>query len=274
MTVRSRSTRTRFTPPPPPPSGRSVWLFWIDTLALLSWGGLLLKYWFTGQINLLLHPDYMWLANLAGLFLLGVGGFRVAQFVQWRQRRSIRARSFQTASTQHFALLPPGWGSVLLIGVALMGFVIVPRPFDSQIALERGVTDTLAATRSQPQSFRASTRPDEKSLIEWIRTLNVYPEPDAYTGQTVNVQGFVIHPPDLPDNYLMISRFILTCCAADAYPVGLPVKLAERRSAYPPDTWLDIQGKMITETLNGTRHLTIQPDSMTEIPEPKNPYEY
>lgn len=271
MTVRSR-TSTRFTPPSPQPFGRNAWLFWLDSLAILSWGVLLLKYWFTGQINLLLHPDYMWLANSAGVFLLGVGTYRVGRRLMARRWSRVRLSSEQ--NVQHFSLLPSGVGSFLLLVVAVAGMVYTPQPFDSQVALDRGVTETLSATRSQPQAFRVASDPETKSIIEWVRTLNVYPEPDAYTGQKVNVQGFVIHPPNLPDNYLFIARFILTCCAADAYPVGIPVKLSESRSAYPPDIWLEIQGEMGTETLDGTRQLTILPSSITEIPEPRNPYEY
>jgi uncharacterized repeat protein (TIGR03943 family) len=129
-------------------------------------------------------------------------------------------------------------------------------------------------TRSQPQAFRSASKPEARSLIDWIRTLNVYPEPDAYAGQPVKVQGFVVHPPDLPSQYFLLSRFVITCCAADAYPVGLPVKVRENREAYPVDTWLEIEGKMITETLDGKRKLTIEASSLKKIPEPQNPYFY
>jgi uncharacterized repeat protein (TIGR03943 family) len=73
---------------------------------------------------------------------------------------------------------------------------------------------------------------------------------------------------------LLLSRFVLTCCAADAYPVGLPVKLKQDRQAYKPDTWLEVEGRMITETLNGKRQLTVEATSLKPIPEPKNPYDY
>jgi uncharacterized repeat protein (TIGR03943 family) len=129
-------------------------------------------------------------------------------------------------------------------------------------------------TRSQPQAFRSVTKAEDRSLIDWVRTLNVYPEPDAYAGQPVKVQGFVVHPPDLPSQYLLISRFVITCCAADAYPVGLPVKLKEKREVYRPDTWLEIEGQMITETLKGKRQLTIEATSLKKISPPANPYFY
>jgi uncharacterized repeat protein (TIGR03943 family) len=152
--------------------------------------------------------------------------------------------------------------------------MVTPKVFASDKAIQQGVTESVTMTRSQPQAFRSKTNPGERSLIEWVRTLTVYPEPDAYTGQPVKVQGFVVHPPDLPSQYLLISRFVITCCAADAYPVGLPVKLSGNRDAYRPDSWLEVEGKMITETLKGKRQLTIEASSLKKIPEPANPYYY
>lgn len=241
------------------------WL--LDVGAISAWGILLLKYWQTGKMNLLLHPNYIWLAYSAGFFLLGMSAIQV---IQKFRRLSKRAPQ---ATLQHLSLFPPGWSSLLLLAVALFGLQFTPQPFSSQTALDRGVTETLTSTRSQPQAFRAAIKPENRSLIDWIRTLNLYPEPDAYTGQKVSVEGFIIHLPDLPDNYLNIARFVITCCAADAYPVGLPVKLTGNRSAYPPDKWFRVEGQMITETLNNKRQLVIDSTKLTEIPTPANPYD-
>ncbi|MBF2049990.1 MAG: TIGR03943 family putative permease subunit [Leptolyngbya sp. IPPAS B-1204] len=245
----------------------------LDIAAITAWGVLLLQYWLTGKINLLLHPNYVWLAYSAGFVLLGVATVKIAQFI-WRvaQLKKRKDRN-QGDLLQHLSLFPPGWSSALLLAVALFGLQFTPQPFASQMALDRGVTETLTMTRSQPQAFRTSTKPENRTLIDWIRTLNVYPEPDAYTGQKVNVEGFVLHLPQVPDNYIGIARFVITCCAADAYPVGMPVKLPSgNRSAYQPDKWYRVEGQMITETLADKRQLVIQASQLTEIPTPANPY--
>lgn len=243
------------------------WLLpWLDVLAIASWGILMLRYWLTGKLNLLIHPDYFWLVITGGLGLLVVSGLKALELLR---RRRLRA-----TATQHITLFSPGFSSALLLTAAIVGLLFTPRVFASQTALQRGVTDSLGATRSQPQAFRASGRTEARSLLDWVRTLNVYPEPDAYTGQKVKLHGFVIHPPELPQEYLLLSRFVITCCAADAYPVGLPVKLTASRQAYPPDTWLEVEGKMITENLEGKRQLTIQANSLKQISEPQNPYDY
>jgi uncharacterized repeat protein (TIGR03943 family) len=250
------------------PYGQLPWRQLLDVLALAVWGVMLLRYWITGKLFVLLHPDYMWLPNTAAIVLLLMASFKLLQLIL--QRRHPRVK----ATADHLNILPPQWSSGLLLAVAVFGLIYTPQAFASETALQRGVTETLTLTRSQPQRFVRKTNPEERTIIDWVRTLNVYPEPDAYTDQAVKVQGFVIHPQDWPDDYLMISRFVLTCCAADAYPVGLPVKLTVSRQAYPVDSWLDIEGQMVTETLQERRQLVIKPTQLTEIPEPRNPYEY
>ena len=246
----------------------------LDVLAIMAWGVLLLKYWLTGKLNLLIHPNYFWLAVVTGVLLLVVGILKAMQVIWTLRQRGKGARRSNPPTVAHISLFPPGWSNALLLATAIVGLVVTPKAFSSQTAIARGLTETVTLTRSQPQAFRSSIKPEERSLIDWVRTLNVYPEPDAYTGQKVKVQGFVVHSPELPAQYMLLSRFVITCCAADAYPVGLPVKLNQDRKAYAPDTWLEIKGEMFAEMLQDKRQLVIEASSLEQITEPKNPYYY
>lgn len=253
----------------------------LDVLAILAWGMLLLRYWITGEIRLLIHPNYIGLVIAAGVTLLWVGSLRVWQL--WHQQRRT-PEDFSQASLPHLTLFAPGWSTGLLLGTAILAFLIAPGVLSSQIALQRGVRESLPLTQVEPESFGATSRPEERSLVDWVRTLNAYPEPDAYTGQKVNVQGFVIHKSALSEQYLLLARFVITCCAVDAYPVALPVKLDTSRQAYPPDTWLEVEGEMVTETLPNLdtqlatpsmrRQLVIAAHRIQKIAVPADPYGY
>ncbi|MBW4446845.1 MAG: TIGR03943 family protein [Spirirestis rafaelensis WJT71-NPBG6] len=249
------------------PRKPNLLLPWLDVIAIAAWGVLLLKYWLTGKLNLLIHPNYFGLAIASGISLLIVAFFRTQEL--WRRRR----RDI-VANAEHINFFPPGWGSALLLTAAILGLIFTPRVFASDKALQRDVGDLLGTARIKPQQFRASTPPEKRSLVDWVRELNVYPEPDRYSGQKAKVQGFVIHPPNLQKDYFFLGKFVLTCCAADAYPVGLPVKLAPNSEQYTADTWLEVEGQMATEILSGKRQLTITASSIKKIPQPKDPYSY
>jgi uncharacterized repeat protein (TIGR03943 family) len=242
---------------------------WIDVLAITVWGILLLKYWLTGELNILIHPDYFWLVVVTGFAFILIGIFKTIDVIS-----KAKAKTINTNNEQHITFFAPGVSSILLLIVAIIGLSTSPKVFSSQTAIQRGIGDTVSLTRTKPQKFRANIKPEERSIIDWVRTLNSYPEPDAYIGQKVKVQGFVVYPEELSEQYLLISRFVITCCAADAYPVGLPVKLSKNRKDYSPDTWLEIQGEMITENLAGKRQLAIQANSLKQVNAPVNPYDY
>ena len=255
----------------------------LNNLAVLCWGVLLLKYAITGQYKLLIHPNYFYLMLGTSILLLMIGLLKIPQLL----KTTIQA----TDSEQHLTIFPPGIGGSLLLITAIAGLLIPPTVLASQIALQRGMTEILPPTLYQPQAFVTETKPEERSLIDWVRTLNAYPEPDAYAGQPAKITGFVIHIPELPDNYLLLSRFILTCCAVDAYPVFIPIELTTSKQQYPPDTWLEIEGTMTThtlkirdrqsssqsdrsDTLQEKRRLVLKASKINPIPTPTDPYSY
>lgn len=240
------------------------WTDWLDTLALSAWGILFLRYWLTGRLGLLIHPNYFGLSIAAGVVLLTMASLSTLRLLTKKQGPSVR----------HVTLAPPKVMGFIFLGSAVLGLIVTPKPFASQTAIQRGLLDSTIVTRVKPQSFRVGKSSESRSLIDWIRTLDVYPEPDAYAGQAVSVKGFAVHPESLPDDYLTLTRFVITCCAADVYPIGLPVKLTQNRQAYRPDQWFEVKGKMITEEIENKRSLVIQAESITAIKEPDNPYEY
>ena len=248
---------------------------WLGILAMLTWGILFLKYAATGQYKLLIHPNYFPLMFASSIVLLLLGLFRILLLV--------KSSKIPPNEAEHITLFPPGFGSILLLLIAIAGWLIPPNVLTSTTALQRGVMETLPATHSQPQAFITSTKPEERSLIDWVRTLNAYPEPDAYQGQPAHITGFVVDLPELPDNYLLLSRFIITCCAIDASPIGIPIQLNNTQKKYPSDTWLEVTGKMTTATLavrdradqiREKRQLVVSATSIKQIPTPSDPYAY
>ena len=257
------------------PNKRSFRLPWrdlFDVLALGTWSAMLFRYWFGGKLLLLLHPDYAWLSNTAAVLLAILAVHRLLGII----RSATRLPERNQQAEGHVTLLPRNISSLILLAVAVFGLIYTPRAFASQTATQRGIADTLTLTRAQPQRFASAADPEDRTVIDWIRLLNVYPEPDAYTDEPVAVEGFVFYPEGWPEDYVMVSRFVLTCCAADAYPVGLPLQLpaGSGKTQYPADSWLAVTGTMMTKTLDDRRQVAIAPTEIRQIEEPKNPYEY
>ena len=80
---------------------------WLDILAIASWGILFLKYWLTGKLYLLIHPNYMGLTIVAGIALLLVAGLKGVVL--------LKRRTAPADTGPHLTVFPPGFGSALLL---------------------------------------------------------------------------------------------------------------------------------------------------------------
>lgn len=244
---------------------RSPRLNWTDLVPVL-WGALLLKYWLTGQLSRLIHPNFNGLIAVTGGLLLVLGS------LHWWQGRRSGDQGILTAN-----LVPGKLATGLLIGTAIAGLVIPPGTLGSQAALQRGLGSTLPVTRLRPQAFQIASNPEGRSLVDWVRTLNAYPEPEAYSGQPVRIEGFVMRLDELPADTILAARFIVSCCAVDAYPVALPVKLPAGTQAtdFPVDSWVRIRGAIASLELPGqARQASVRATEIASIPTPRDPYSF
>ncbi|MDX2270760.1 MAG: TIGR03943 family protein [Cyanobacteriota bacterium] len=238
------------------------WQSGSEALALLLLGVLLLSYRLGNQLFLVVQKDFIWAVTLTGCLLLTLGCYRIGRFWQG-----------EASPTSHPATPLKPLGGWLLIATCCLGFWIPPQPLSGQTALNRGVAQNLGTTRYETVEFRPQLDPAQRSLIDWVRLLNAYPDPQTYVGQPVNLKGFVVHPESAPPNQFWITRFLISCCAADAYPVGLPVHWSEGESL-PADSWQMVQGRMTVETIAGSPQLVIQAENVTPMPTPTNPYDH
>lgn len=258
--------------PSPRPSQTAPWRQWLDIFAVGLWGAVLLTFWRTGQLGLLIHPAYNGLVVAAGLILLCVFAFSVLVIV--RSRRSARSAE-EDGVANHTPVLPAGMTGILLLVAALLALVVPPKPFTSTKVLARGgPSETIIATRANPQAFRSNAKPEDRTLLDWVRTIAAYPEPDAYVGQKAVVSGFVLRSDELPTGYFWLARFAITCCAADAYPITLTAKMPPGQTIPPNDTWLQVSARAESVTLGDRRQVAFQLETVEEIPAPKNPYDY
>ncbi|MGC1248483.1 MAG: TIGR03943 family protein, partial [Spirulinaceae cyanobacterium] len=172
------------------------------------------------------------------------------------------------------SLIPAQLSSIFFLVGAIASLWIVPQILGSETALNQGVEAYLTLTPAQPPSGYVGKKPVERSIMDWQEILNQNPEPDIYAGEEVRVEGFVVHSPQLDEEYILLARLVMTSGVADTYPIALPVNLGtNRREDYPPNTWIEVEGEIITAEFNQTRQIAIAANSLKKIPLPESPYE-
>ncbi|GLB60886.1 TIGR03943 family putative permease subunit [Cytobacillus sp. NCCP-133] len=96
---------------------------------------------------------------------------------------------------------------------------------------------------------------------------------ERFKGRQIEFQGFVYKEEGLSSNQLVISRFLITHCVADASMIGFLSELEEAPELYE-NMWVKVKGVIDTATYNGTEMPLIKITGWEEIDEPFIPYLY
>jgi putative membrane protein len=104
-----------------------------------------------------------------------------------------------------------------------------------------------------------------------VRAFNSTDDPAAFSGQNVDVTGFVYRGEGYADDTFLVARFTISCCVADSVAIGLPVTWADDLRQ---DTWVRVQGQLVTGTINGETRAVVQPSSVEIVEQPEHPYLY
>lgn len=135
--------------------------------------------------------------------------------------------------------------------------------------------------------------PCKRNLLQWRRAISAVPDPIAtFAGQPVDLVGFVWRSPTDPASQCLekfggsqgnpdsinpptfrftLARRVIRCCLADTVPLGLPVYTTATEQ-FETDSWLHIQGVLISIPGADEPSLAIAPSYIELISEPPQPY--
>ena len=148
----------------------------------------------------------------------------------------------------------------------LIGLLIPARPLDATAVSAKGLTTTSALISSNSSSHTFETESEQRNILDWVKLFYFEKDLTPYTGQKASVIGFVYLDDSLPKGQFFVSRFILACCAADAYAVGMIVDPPQR--LHQQDEWVQVKGAVeLSPSMGiksshscGSHHPVSQPD--------------
>jgi len=168
-------------------------------------------------------------------------------------------------------------GALVTTAVAVSLVVLPPATLTSATAGQRDVnssTASLAGTSVEDAAGASADAYAAFSVLDWAGLLRQTSDLSFFEGKTADVVGFVVPSGDDPDVFY-VSRFVVTCCAVDAQPVGVPVHLVDWRSQVSADEWLDVSGGFQPNpSSTSSDPIALVPDSLEEVGQPSDPYLY
>lgn len=178
------------------------------------------------------------------------------------------------AAHSHHSLTWAGVALVLL--PMLLGVLVPPQPLGAAALQNREVAVTAPSRTVLPSAVRAASakRAADRNLLDWLHAFAAEPDPArAFAGQPADVVGFVYHDERLAEDQVLINRFIVSCCVADANVVTLVVRWPEA-AALENDAWVQVQGILQPGEFAGETLPVLAAQRVTPVPMPDQPYLY
>jgi len=106
---------------------------------------------------------------------------------------------------------------------------------------------------------------------QYVNIMNIIQDNlNAMIGKTVTTKGFVYREKEFMQNQIIIARFGITCCVADASVYGMMAK--GEVAALPKDKWVQVTGKIEQTQFDGETIPVIKIDQLSKITAPQQPY--
>jgi uncharacterized repeat protein (TIGR03943 family) len=137
----------------------------------------------------------------------------------------------------------------------------------------RGMGLTAPTSLGQQTLEKMDIQPDERNILDWVKIFNYEKDLSAHLGSTADVIGFVYHDPRLEGERFMVGRFIITCCVADAFAVGMVVDASDSE-VHEENTWVQVKGAVDVVTIENRKVPLIRAESITPVRTPDQPYLY
>ncbi|MCU1414394.1 MAG: uncharacterized protein JWN80_1734 [Microbacteriaceae bacterium] len=180
---------------------------------------------------------------------------------------------------------PRRLGVVLSVGATVLtlalavGLIVVPPATLTTATADQRVINSgslTAGTKTVDSAASAPTGASAKfTVADWASLLRQTSDETFYRNKAADVIGFVSADTDDPDNVFFVSRFVITCCAVDAQPVGVPVYLPNWKSAFASGAWVQVTGSFDTDPSRSSKQpIVLLPTATKKTTQPSDPYLY
>ena len=251
---------------------------------LLASTGVVATLWlaFTGKLSLYIHPRYDMftiimsllgaVATIGAIIAIRLGARRADDDHTHDHGESPAPVSRRSRTGHHLrrglAVVGAGIACLGTIGALL---VLPPTTLTTSTVDQRSINGAAIELDGEPIRL-AGVDTANFTVRDWSQLLAQGADPTYFTGMTPKLVGFVTPDPGGDAEVFYVARFMVTCCAVDAQPVGVPVHLPGWRDRFAVDSWVEVHGSFVAHPSGGAIPVVVEPSSTESIPQPDNPY--
>lgn len=166
----------------------------------------------------------------------------------------------------------PSAGNLWVMLIPLLIGVLIPaRPLNSSAFDTKGFNTSAPLVSSDSSARIFETESEERNILDWLKLFNYEDDVTQFVGQKASVVGFVYFDEALEADQFYVSRFVVSCCAADGFAIAMPVRWRESPSLQQ-DSWVVVKGRIESITLDENRVPMIAAESVEAVGIPDQPY--
>jgi uncharacterized repeat protein (TIGR03943 family) len=246
----------------------------LKSIALVGLGLFLFSRLVNGSVYFYINQRFVFLTLLAaaGFILVGASLYRRPTHSHPHNSEDGNDHDHDHDHHNHGNLT---WFGLLIVLLPLvLGWLVPPKPLGASAFSNREINvGNLQSVAPPGNNERMGLISGEKNIVDWLIDIHNSQSPDDLRGQKVHVIGFVYRDERFEASQLLVGRFIVSCCVADASPVGLVVQ-GEETADFEDDQWIEIHGHFETGIFDGEETPILIIDSIEAIEPPSQPYLY
>jgi len=222
----------------------------------------------TGRLTLYIHPRYT--VFTTGMAVIG-GIIVSAAIVVASQPRAADDHDHDHDELPSARTRVLSWSRLAILVLAMVALLVVPPATLSSTTRQNRELVTSGQALDAPDTRELAGRSTANFTVKDWAALLSYGGPEAVLGEDVDLSGYVLDQGE--DDVFFVVRMIVSCCAVDAQPIGVPVYRPGWRAQLKPSTWIALKGTFIENTDQASDQQTvIRVASLSEIDEPDQPY--
>jgi uncharacterized repeat protein (TIGR03943 family) len=229
----------------------------------------------TGDLDLYVHPRYFGFTIVMAV-LGGVAALAALLFLPSHDAADEAHHAHDTVAPAH-AIRSPLFrvgGRLLVLGAATSATLVLPPATLSPAIAGTRELNANAATGTQADAVElAGSDGSSLTIKDWAGLLRQGTSEEFFFDKAVDLTGFVL--PTESDDTFYLARYLITHCAIDAQPVGVPVHWPGWKETLDSDRWLSIAGTFDTNPGSSLdAPIVLIPSDSDEVDEPDDPYVY
>ncbi|MEZ2392166.1 TIGR03943 family protein [bacterium RCC_150] len=166
-------------------------------------------------------------------------------------------------------------GSAITIAAAVVALLILPpSTLTTATVAQRDLNGSASALALKTPALSSKSDYSAFTVRDWASLLRSGAGQDFFADKTATITGFITPDKTDPDVFF-VTRFVVTCCAVDAQPIGVPVYHPGWQSEFTTDSWVTVTSSFRPNPNSASREaIVLVPDTITPTTQPAQPYVY